>query len=50
VALINLCWLLPVALVVVVVVVMKIDGALGTLIAYVPVILLAIKYRAGARE
>lgn len=47
VALINLCWLLPVALVVVV---MKIDGALGTLVAYVPLIVLAINYRAGARE
>ncbi|WP_411959326.1 MraY family glycosyltransferase [Pseudomonas sp. s4] len=47
VAAINLLWLLPVAIVVVV---LNLDGALGTLIAYAPLTLLAIKYRAGERE
>lgn len=47
VAAINLGWLLPVA---VAVVVFKVDGAMGTLVAYLPLILLAIKYRAGQRE
>jgi Fuc2NAc and GlcNAc transferase len=47
VAAINLGWLLPVA---VAVLVLQLDGALGTLVAYVPLTLLAIKYRAGERE
>ncbi|WP_144967243.1 glycosyltransferase family 4 protein [Pseudomonas sp. DE0010] len=47
VAAINLGWLLPVALVVVV---LKLDGATGTLVAYAPLILLAIAYRAGEKE
>lgn len=47
VAAINLGWLLPVALVVVV---LKLDGATGTLVAYAPLILLAVAYRAGEKE
>jgi len=47
VAAINLLWLLPVAAAVVI---MKADGLLGTLIAYAPLTLLAVKYRAGGRE
>lgn len=47
VAAINLGWLLPVALVVVV---LKLDGATGTLVAYGPLILLAVAYRAGEKE
>ncbi|NIE73901.1 glycosyltransferase family 4 protein [Pantoea sp. Ap-967] len=47
VAAINLGWLLPVALVVVA---FQLDGATGTLVAYVPLILLAVKYHAGKRE
>ena len=47
VAAINLLWLLPVAAAVVT---QRVDGALGTLIAYVPLMLLAVRYRAGERE
>ena len=47
VAAINLVWLLPVALAVVL---LNLDGALGTLIAYVPLIWLAITYQAGKPE
>lgn len=47
VAAINVGWLLPVA---VAVVVMKLDGAVGTLVAYVPLILLAVTYQAGEKE
>ncbi|AJG15097.1 MULTISPECIES: MraY family glycosyltransferase [Pseudomonas] len=47
VAAINLGWLLPVAIGVVL---LKIDGAVGTLVAYVPLILLAIAYHAGKKE
>lgn len=47
VAAINLLWLLPVALAVVV---YNIDGLTGTLIAYVPLVALAIKFRAGQLE
>ncbi|AHZ76246.1 MULTISPECIES: MraY family glycosyltransferase [Pseudomonas] len=47
VAAINTFWLLPIAAAVVA---MQLDGALGTLIAYVPLTLLAIKYRAGEHE
>jgi Fuc2NAc and GlcNAc transferase len=47
VAAINLVWLLPVALAVVL---LNLDGALGTLFAYVPLILLAITYQAGEQE
>ncbi|MBA6118448.1 glycosyltransferase family 4 protein [Pseudomonas sp. NC26] len=47
VAAINLGWLLPIA---VAVVVLQLDGAVGTLVAYGPLTLLAIKYRAGKRE
>ncbi|MBD8094278.1 glycosyltransferase family 4 protein [Pseudomonas fluorescens] len=43
----NLFWLLPVALCVVV---LGLDGALGAVIAYVPLVLLAIKYHAGELE
>lgn len=44
---INLFWLLPVA---VLVVIGWLDGVLGVVIAYIPLILLAIRFRAGARE
>jgi len=47
VAAINLGWLLPVALAVVA---FGLDGATGTLVAYFPLIMLAIKYHAGKRE
>lgn len=47
VALLNLLWLLPVALCVVL---LGLDGALGVVIAYVPLLLLALRYRAGAQE
>ncbi|WP_409261264.1 MraY family glycosyltransferase [Pseudomonas putida] len=47
VAAINLGWLLPVA---VAVVALGLDGATGTFVAYVPLIMLAIKYHAGKRE
>ncbi|WBM34214.1 MULTISPECIES: MraY family glycosyltransferase [Pseudomonas] len=47
VAAINLGWLLPVAMVVVV---FQLDGALGTLVAYVPLIVLALIYKAGEKE
>ncbi|WP_449431686.1 MraY family glycosyltransferase [Pseudomonas putida] len=47
VALINLCWLLPMAALVVG---LKVDGALGTLVAYLPLIVLAVRYHAGKRE
>lgn len=47
VAAINLAWLLPVALAVVL---FELDGAAGTLIAYVPLILMAITYHAGKKE
>ncbi|MFJ4157034.1 glycosyltransferase family 4 protein [Pseudomonas sp. NPDC089752] len=47
VAAINLAWLLPVAIAVLL---LKLDGALGTLVAYVPLTLLAINYRAGKCE
>ncbi|WJD64043.1 MraY family glycosyltransferase [Pseudomonas kurunegalensis] len=47
VAVINMLWLLPVA---VAVVILKADGVLGTLVAYAPLTLLAVKYRAGERE
>ncbi|WP_313711485.1 glycosyltransferase family 4 protein [Pseudomonas sp.] len=46
VAAITLAWLLPVA---VAVVMLELDGALGALVAYVPLALLAIRYRAGER-
>ena len=47
VALINLGWLLPIALAVVL---FKVDGAIGTLVAYVPLIVLAATYHAGKKE
>jgi len=47
VAAINLAWLLPVALAVVL---FELDGVAGTLIAYVPLILMAITYHAGKKE
>ncbi|MGB3123873.1 MAG: glycosyltransferase family 4 protein [Pseudomonas sp.] len=43
----NLFWLLPVAMCVVV---LGLDGALGVVIAYVPLVLLALKYHAGELE
>ena len=47
VAAINLGWLMPVALAVVA---LGLDGATGTIVAYFPLILLAIKYHAGKQE
>ncbi|MGX0891685.1 Fuc2NAc and GlcNAc transferase [Pseudomonas sp. ADAK2 TE3594] len=47
VGLINLCWLLPIAALVVC---MKLDGGLGLLIAYLPLLVLAHRYRAGMPE
>ncbi|MFJ2482998.1 glycosyltransferase family 4 protein [Pseudomonas sp. NPDC087598] len=44
---INVCWLLPLAASVIY---MDIDGASATLIAYIPLLAIAIKYHAGASE
>lgn len=43
----NLCWLLPIALLVGM---QKLDGALGVLIAYLPLLALAVKFDAGKLE
>ncbi|OUM37003.1 glycosyl transferase [Pseudomonas putida] len=47
VAAINLGWLLPVATAVVL---LKLDGALGTMVAYAPLMVLALIYQAGKKE
>ncbi|UFH25784.1 MraY family glycosyltransferase [Pseudomonas sp. CIP-10] len=47
VAAINLGWLLPVASAVVL---LKLDGALGTMVAYAPLVVLALIYQAGEKE
>lgn len=47
VGVINLCWLLPVALCVTR---FGLDGAIGVVIAYVPLVLLAIRFNAGQLE
>ncbi|QHF43867.1 glycosyl transferase [Pseudomonas sp. S35] len=47
VGVLNVCWLLPVALCVAF---LGLDGFLGVIIAYVPLILLAWKFNAGAME
>ncbi|MDQ2483960.1 glycosyltransferase family 4 protein [Pseudomonas putida] len=47
VAAINLGWLLPVASAVVL---LKLDGALGTMVAYAPLVVLALIYQAGKKE
>ncbi|MBP5072524.1 glycosyltransferase family 4 protein [Pseudomonas chlororaphis] len=47
VALINLLWLLPIGLFVAM---QKLDGGLGVIVAYVPLLILAVKYRAGESE
>lgn len=47
VALINLAWLLPIAWSVGV---LGVDGLLALVVAYIPLVLLAIRYRAGALE
>jgi Fuc2NAc and GlcNAc transferase len=47
VALLNLCWLLPIALAVVL---GGLDGLAGLLIAYAPLLVLAWKLRAGVAE
>ncbi|KAA6177390.1 glycosyltransferase family 4 protein [Pseudomonas marginalis] len=44
---INVVWLFPLALCVTL---LGLDGALGVIIAYVPLLLLAVKYKAGMRE
>jgi Fuc2NAc and GlcNAc transferase len=46
VGVINVVWLLPIA---VLVALGKLDGALGTLIAYAPLVWLAYRYKAGDR-
>ncbi|WP_232916990.1 MraY family glycosyltransferase, partial [Pseudomonas corrugata] len=47
VGLINICWLLPIA---VLVACMKLEGSLGVVVAYVPLVILAHRYRAGLPE
>jgi Fuc2NAc and GlcNAc transferase len=47
VGLINVFWLLPIALCVSY---LKVDGALGLVVAYLPLVWLAVKYRAGELE
>ncbi|MNJ12149.1 putative undecaprenyl-phosphate N-acetylglucosaminyl 1-phosphate transferase [compost metagenome] len=47
VAMINLCWLLPFA---VAVACFGLDGALGTVVAYVPLLILAVRFQAGEQE
>jgi Fuc2NAc and GlcNAc transferase len=47
VGVINVVWLFPLALCVTL---LGLDGALGVVIAYVPLLLLAVKYKAGMRE
>jgi Fuc2NAc and GlcNAc transferase len=47
VAAINLCWLLPIAFCVVH---FGLDGALGVILAYVPLVVLAMRFRAGELE
>ncbi|MEN4945951.1 glycosyltransferase family 4 protein [Pseudomonas proteolytica] len=47
VAVINVVWLFPLALAVAL---FGLDAGLGTVIAYVPLVFLAVKYRAGQRE
>ena len=46
VGVINVAWLLPVALLVAM---RRLDGAVGTLIAYAPLVWLAYRYKAGNR-
>lgn len=43
----NLFWLLPIALCVML---LRLDGLVGVIIAYVPLVILAVRYRAGALE
>ncbi len=47
VGMINVCWLLPIAFLVVA---DRLDGLLGLLIAYVPLVLLVLHFKAGAEE
>lgn len=47
VGLINLLWLLPIAILVVI---KELDGAMALVLAYTPLILLALKFKAGAAE
>ncbi|PWB36001.1 glycosyl transferase [Pseudomonas sp. SDI] len=47
VGVLNLFWLLPIALCVIL---LDLDGALGVVIAYAPLVVLAVRYRAGALE
>ncbi|WP_426134520.1 MraY family glycosyltransferase [Pseudomonas sp. PWP3-1b2] len=47
VAAINVCWLLPVSLCVVY---LGLDGALGLILAYFPLVVLAVKFQAGTLE
>ncbi|OWQ36728.1 glycosyltransferase family 4 protein [Pseudomonas sp. DrBHI1] len=44
---VNLFWLFPIAMCVIL---LDLDGALGVLIAYVPLVVIAVRYRAGALE
>lgn len=47
VGLINLLWLLPIAILVVI---KEVDGVVGLVLAYTPLIFLALKFKAGAAE
>ncbi len=47
IAVINICWLLPVASLVALA---KLDGVAGLVVAYFPLVLLAYRYKAGARQ
>ncbi len=44
---INVCWLLPISLCVAL---LNLDGMVGIILAYAPLVILAIKYRAGGAE
>ncbi|UMY62936.1 MraY family glycosyltransferase [Pseudomonas sp. LS.1a] len=47
VAVLNLCWLLPIAFCVAR---LGLDGAVGVVLAYIPLVLLAVRFRAGQME
>ncbi|WP_339444600.1 glycosyltransferase family 4 protein [Pseudomonas hunanensis] len=47
VAVLNLCWLLPIAFCVAQ---LGLDGAVGVVLAYIPLVLLAVRFRAGEIE
>lgn len=47
VAVLNLCWLLPIAFCVAL---LGLDGAVGVVLAYIPLVVLAVRFRAGEIE